>query len=120
MGLKDTEGGLLHRPVMLGEVIELLSPQADGTYIDATAGAGGHSSAILGALGPDGRLICIDRDPEALRAAKERLGSDPRCTFMRGRFSQLGSIIEEAGVQKLDGVLFDLGLSMMQLRGIFV
>lgn len=116
MGLKDTEGGRLHLPVMPGEVIELLRPLSGGTYVDATAGAGGHSALILDALGPEGRLLCIDRDREALGAARARLGDDPRVTFKNGRFSELGPIMAEAGLGSADGVLFDLGLSMMQLR----
>lgn len=105
-----------HLPVMLVEVMQLLRPKEGGTYVDATVGAGGHAAAVLGAIGPDGRLLCVDRDDSALKTAKERLRADPRCTFKKARFSELASLIAETGFENADGVLFDFGLSMMQLK----
>lgn len=87
----------------------------DGIYVDATTGSGGHAEAIIKKLGPAGRLIGIDRDDEALRIARERL-SDARVTFMRGNFSDMDKMIGKDGITAVDGVLFDLGVSSMQLR----
>lgn len=104
-----------HRPVLLEEVLELLAPEEGGTYIDATAGLGGHSAGILNRIGPNGRVIGIDRDEDALTMAVERM-QDPRFIARRGSFSSLAGIACSAGADHVDGVLFDLGVSMMQLR----
>lgn len=93
----------------------LLSPHEGGLYIDATVGLGGHSEEILKMIGREGRLIGIDRDAEALSLAEKRL-EDPRVLLRKGRFSELGDIVASEGGDKADGILFDLGLSMMQLR----
>src|SRR5947207_4154547 len=100
----------MHEPVLLNEAIEALAIRPDGTYVDGTFGRGGHSRAILERLGPQGRLIALDRDPEAEHAAKE-IG-DPRFTFFRTAFSALGSAL---GERKVQGMLFDLGMSSPQL-----
>lgn len=105
----------LHLPVLVREVIDLLLPHEGGIYIDATVGLGGHSEEILKMIGGKGRLIGIDRDGEALRMAEERL-KDPRVLLRKGRFSELEEILESEGGEKADGMLFDLGVSMMQLR----
>src|SRR5215471_3569513 len=100
---------------MLGEVLEWLRIKADGTYIDATLGAGGHSEAIAERLS-SGRLISLDRDAQALRIAKERLkrfGSKVNCVL--SRFSRIAEAVHELGIPKVDGVLADLGVSSMQL-----
>jgi 16S rRNA (cytosine1402-N4)-methyltransferase len=104
-----------HLPVLSGEVIELLSPVADGTYVDATIGLGGHSEEILKSIGPEGRIIGIDRDEEALKRAGARL-KDDRVKLIRGSFSEMKELVREEGVSEVDGVLFDLGVSMMQLK----
>jgi 16S rRNA (cytosine1402-N4)-methyltransferase len=104
-----------HLPVLSGEVIELLSPVAGGTYVDATIGLGGHSEEILKLIGRNGRVIGIDRDEEALRKAADRL-KDGRVRLIRGSFSDMESLVRSEGVHDVDGVLFDLGVSMMQLR----
>jgi 16S rRNA (cytosine1402-N4)-methyltransferase len=104
-----------HLPVLVREVIDLLSPREGGFYIDATVGLGGHSEEILKMIGRDGRLIGIDRDDEALRIAEERL-EDPRVLLKKGRFSEMEEILMSEGAGKVDGILFDLGVSMMQLR----
>jgi 16S rRNA (cytosine1402-N4)-methyltransferase len=105
----------VHLPVLLKEVIELLSPHEGGFYIDATVGLGGHSEEILKMIGRDGRLIGIDRDDEALRIAAERL-KDPRVLLKKGRFSEMEDIIKSEGAGKADGILMDLGVSMMQFK----
>ena len=73
-----------HTPVLLDEVLAGLAVRADGRYCDATFGRGGHTAAILGALGPAGRVIAIDRDPEAIRAGQLRFAGEPRLTLVQG------------------------------------
>ncbi len=104
-----------HLPVLSREVIETLSPVEGGTYIDATVGLGGHSEEILKLIGTDGRIIGIDRDEEALKRARERL-KDSRAILKRGRFSEMEELAHSEGIQEVDGVLFDLGVSMMQFK----
>ena len=104
-----------HLPVLLREVIALLSPREGGTYIDATVGLGGHSEEILKMIGQDGRVIGIDRDEEALRRTGARL-RDNRLTLRRGGFSGIEDIVGSAGINEADGILFDLGVSMMQFK----
>jgi len=104
-----------HTPVMLEEVLEWLRIKADGTYIDATLGAGGHSEAIAERL-TSGRLISLDRDAQALQIAQERLrkfGSKVNCVL--SPFSRIAEAVHELGIPKVDGVLADLGVSSMQL-----
>ncbi len=100
---------------MLKEILELLSIRSGGTYVDSTVGLGGHASEILKSLGPDGKLIGIDRDDDALRMAKERLGNG-RVILRKGRFSDLRNIVSSLERSGVDGVLFDFGVSMMQFR----
>src|SRR5215208_3247802 len=100
----------MHQPVLLQEALDALAIRADGVYVDGTFGRGGHSSAILERLGPTGRLIAFDRDPEAQVAA--RAMSDARFTFHRASFSALRAVL---GAQKAHGMLFDLGVSSPQL-----
>jgi|WetSurMetagenome_2_1015567.scaffolds.fasta_scaffold00413_14 16S rRNA (cytosine1402-N4)-methyltransferase len=104
-----------HLPVLLPEVIDLLAIRADGIYVDMTVGLGGHSAAILERLGPKGRLIGIDRDPAALGIAAERL-KDERAILLKGRFGDAPEIISGLGIKEVDGALFDLGVSMLQLK----
>lgn len=104
-----------HLPVMQQEVIEMLRPGRDGVYIDATIGSGGHSEKILAFIGPGGRLIGIDRDEDALGIAEKKL-QDKRVILKRGSFADMGSILRAEGIQAIDGVLFDLGVSMRQLK----
>ncbi len=102
-----------HRPVMCGEVMEALAIREAGVYVDGTFGRGGHSRAILERLGPQGRLIAIDRDPHAVRHAAT--WADPRFRIEHARFSELGPVLDRCGVQEVDGVLLDLGVSSPQL-----
>jgi 16S rRNA (cytosine1402-N4)-methyltransferase len=104
-----------HLPVLMREVIDLLSPSEGGVYIDATVGLGGHSEEILKMIGQDGRVIGIDRDQEALRRTAERLHDD-RLVLRRGSFSGIEDIAVSAGINGADGILFDLGVSMMQFK----
>jgi len=101
---------------MLEEAILALGLRDDGLYVDATAGAGGHSAAILQRLDSNGRLIAIDRDVSSIRAVQQRFGSDPRVKTFHSPFSQLGLLVEGLGlVGQVDGILLDLGVSSMQL-----
>ena len=102
----------LHRPVLVQEVVELLS-RAE-TVVDATIGAGGHAAALLEA--GVGHVIGMDRDPEALAVAGERLaGYGDRVRLLEGRFGALEVVLRTAGIEHADGVLLDLGVSSMQL-----
>ncbi len=103
-------------PVLLGPVLEGLDIKKDGVYVDGTFGRGGHSKAILQRLGDKGRLLAIDRDPQAIAAAEAVLTEDPRFELYRGELEQLGRRIEEEGLAgRVDGLLFDLGVSSPQL-----
>jgi 16S rRNA (cytosine1402-N4)-methyltransferase len=102
-----------HRAVLLEEAVAALSIRADGVYVDATFGRGGHSRAILARLGATGRLIALDRDPEAVRAA--RAITDSRFSISHTPFSALSSVLDAAHAPLVDGVLADLGASSPQL-----
>ncbi len=111
-----------HVPVLLGPVLQGLKIKPDGCYVDATFGRGGHSGEILKRLNAEGRLIGIDRDPEAIFSAPRTLRDDPRVELIRGEFAQLEYLIgerkDETGetlVGKVDGLLLDLGVSSPQL-----
>lgn len=104
-----------HIPVLLDEVLAQLAPRAGGIYVDGTFGRGGHSRAILAALGPEGRLIAIDRDPAALATAHALAADDPRVTVVPGRFGALAAHLAGLGVSAVDGILLDLGVSSPQL-----
>ncbi len=104
-----------HLSVLLEETVGGLNIKDDGIYIDGTFGRGGHSRQVLQRLGEKGRLIAIDRDPQAIEAAKQ-FADDPRFQIVHGGFGQLGDYVEELGlVGKIDGVLLDLGVSSPQL-----
>ena len=111
-----------HVPVLLREVVEALAVRPGGRYVDCTLGAGGHAEAILEAASPDGELLGIDLDPEALTTARQRLarfsaeGGGERVTFVEGNFSQVGDLCRERGFAPVQGILFDLGLSSLQLE----
>ena len=105
-----------HVPVLLGPVLEGLNIRANGCYVDGTFGRGGHSSAILERLTANGRLISIDRDPQAIASAPQALLSDPRFELIRGESAQLEKLIVERDLRgSVDGVLLDLGVSSPQL-----
>lgn len=96
-----------HIPALLPEALELLDIKPGGVYVDATFGGGGHSRAILGALSQDGRLYSFDRDRDALANALD----DPRFTFVLSNFRYLENFMRYYGVEKVDGILADLGVS---------
>jgi 16S rRNA (cytosine1402-N4)-methyltransferase len=105
-----------HRPVLLREVLDALRIQPEGVYVDGTFGRGGHSAAILAALGASGKLLAIDKDPQAVVYGREHFGSDERFSIRQGSFSMLQTLlIEEGQVDGVQGVLFDLGVSSPQL-----
>ena len=103
-----------HVPVMAAEVVAGLVGDAQGIYVDATAGGGGHSRALLRQLGPQGRLVSIDRDPEAVAQVRREL-RDERLSVVCGRFGELHQVLAQQGVSEVDGVLFDLGVSSHQI-----
>jgi len=105
-----------HIPVLLGESMRALGVTADGVYIDATFGRGGHARAILARLGPTGRLLALDRDPDAVAAGGELAAVDPRFRVERARFGDVLSVAERAGLRgRVNGLLADLGVSSPQL-----
>ena len=105
-----------HTPVLLDEVLAGLAIRPGGRYCDATFGRGGHAAAILGAVGPEGRVVAVDRDPEAIRAGRRRFAGESRLTLVQGSFGPLEERIRAAGMTGgLDGVLMDLGVSSPQL-----
>lgn len=104
-----------HKSVLLDECIEGLAIRPEGTYVDGTLGRAGHSREIAKRL-TTGRLVCIDRDMAAIEAAKERLAPwMDRVTLVHGNFADLGELLDRAGVDRADGMLFDLGVSSPQL-----
>jgi 16S rRNA (cytosine1402-N4)-methyltransferase len=103
---------MTHVPVLLEPALDWLAVRPNGIYVDATFGAGGHSRAILDRL-TDGRLIALDADPSAM--ARAQAFADPRLTFCSTNFRELDSVLQQLGVESIDGVLFDIGVSSMQL-----
>jgi len=109
-------GATEHASVLLGEALEALAPHAAGSYLDATLGRGGHTAAILRHLGEAGRVLAVDRDPDAVRAGQRRFAGDERVSIVRGNFAELEQIAVQAGFSAgFDGVLLDVGVSSPQL-----
>ena len=104
-----------HIAVLLHEAIEGLNIVPDGVYIDATFGRGGHSALILERLGPKGRLVAFDRDPEAVRIAEGLAARDPRFQIVHAPFSELQGQLRHRDINQVDGILIDLGVSSPQL-----
>jgi 16S rRNA (cytosine1402-N4)-methyltransferase len=105
-----------HESVLPDEVIAELAPRPGGLYCDATLGGGGHARRILDASAPDGRLIGVDRDPQALDAARARLAVfGDRVTLVHGAFGDIGRLLDDLGVTAVDGFLIDVGVSSPQL-----
>ncbi|HEX6678967.1 MAG TPA: 16S rRNA (cytosine(1402)-N(4))-methyltransferase RsmH [Actinomycetes bacterium] len=105
-----------HQPVMLHRCVELLRPRPGGIVVDATLGLGGHAEALLAASEPDGRVVGLDRDPAALALARERLARfGERLVAVAASFADLTRVAAELGLAAVDGVLYDLGVSSMQL-----
>jgi 16S rRNA (cytosine1402-N4)-methyltransferase len=103
-----------HRAVLEEEAMDALNLQPHGVYVDCTFGRGGHSRLILDRLGDRGRLIALDRDPDAVAAAREI--RDPRFTIAHSRFSRLRDVLRGLQIERVDGVLLDLGVSSPQLN----
>jgi 16S rRNA (cytosine1402-N4)-methyltransferase len=106
----------IHTTVLLQEAVDALVTDPSGFYIDGTFGRGGHSSKIIQALGPDGRLMAIDKDPEAIAYAQAHFGNEPRFEIEHGSFSEISHFAETRDMRgKVTGVLLDLGVSSPQL-----
>ena len=104
-----------HKPVLLEETIEGLNIKENGIYVDGTLGGAGHSKQILKKLSPKGLLIGIDRDEEALKAAKENLKEYKNVKYIHGNHDDIEEILKNLGIEKIDGILLDLGVSSYQL-----
>ena len=104
-----------HTPIMLKEILSGLNIRPDGIYIDCTIGGAGHSKEILKQLSPNGRLIGIDKDQEALDVCKQRLGDYNNVTLVKSDFKDIKNVLQNLNIQKVDGVLIDLGVSSYQI-----
>jgi 16S rRNA (cytosine1402-N4)-methyltransferase len=106
-----------HKPVLVDQVLAALAVRPAGCYVDATYGRGGHSARILAALGPEGRLVAIDRDREAIEAGRARFASEGRLTLVHGAFGELAALLRAALPEQAlyDGILIDCGVSSPQL-----
>ena len=106
----------IHTPVLLREVLDYLNLKPGKTIVDATLGTAGHATAILERILPGGRLIGIDRDQASLALARERLSQfGSACALIHGNFADIDTLLENLGVKKVDGIIFDLGISSFQL-----
>ena len=108
------DNNFTHISVLLKEAVDALDIKPNGIYVDGTAGGGGHSYEIAKRLS-GGKLISIDRDPDAIKAATKRLAEFDCCTIVNARFSQISQILDEQGIDQIDGFLLDLGVSSHQL-----
>ncbi|MGB5474453.1 MAG: 16S rRNA (cytosine(1402)-N(4))-methyltransferase RsmH [Gammaproteobacteria bacterium] len=105
-----------HQPVLLEEVLDGLAIRADGVYVDGTFGRGGHAAAILERLGAAGRLLAMDKDPEAVLSAGTQFGNDPRFEIVQGAFTMLSELVAQRQLSgRVNGLLLDLGVSSPQL-----
>ena len=106
-----------HKPVLLSEAISLLAPKPGGIFVDATLGGGGHAAELLERTAPDGVLIGIDRDPEAIEFSRKRLTAyGERARLYQGNHRHIESILRTAGIERIDGAIFDLGVSSHELE----
>jgi 16S rRNA (cytosine1402-N4)-methyltransferase len=104
---------LAHVTVLLDEAVEAVLTRVDGVYVDGTFGRGGHTRALLARLSPAGRVIAIDRDPQAVEEARQI--ADTRFTIHHARFSELPALLDALGIERIDGLLLDLGVSSPQI-----
>ena len=104
-----------HESVLLSESIETLNINKDGVYVDATAGGGGHSSEILKHLSNKGKLILIDRDPDAIEELSKRFKDETRVKIVRDNYRNINAILDYLKIEKVDGIIADLGVSSHQL-----
>src|SRR5512140_1457405 len=106
----------LHKPVLYKEIIHALQPKSPGRYVDGTVGAGGHARGILEACAPDGRLLGLDVDRQALAAARETLAPyGPRVVLAQASYTALLEEMKQIGWEAVEGIVLDLGVSSMQL-----
>ncbi len=106
-----------HIPVLYHEVLDLLRPEPNGSFLDGTVGAGGHTAGLLERSAPDGRVLAFDRDPEAIAYAKKMLAQfGERVIFVNASYAEMGHMASKFGFTALDGILLDLGLSSRQLE----
>ncbi len=105
----------VHAPVLLQQVIDVFALEAGQCVLDATLGGGGHAEAILARIGRSGRYVGLDADAHAIARVRARIGEDPRFSTILGNFRSLGPLVRDAGMETVDRVLFDLGLSSDQL-----
>ncbi len=103
---------LTHRPVLLAETLAALQPGPDKVFVDATFGGGGHTEALLAA---GARVIALDKDPEAIARGRARFAKEPRLTLVKADFRELGRVLEGLGIEQVDGILADLGVSSYHL-----
>ena len=104
-----------HKTVLLDEAVAALNIQADGIYVDGTFGRGGHSRKILSQLGPNGRLVVFDKDPQAIAVANELAKQDSRVSVVHNGFSSLNQALDALEIEFVDGILLDLGISSPQI-----
>lgn len=104
-----------HASVLLIQTLELLAVEPAGAYVDCTLGGGGHAAAILAALGPQGRLLGLDRDQDAIDRVADRLGADPRVRLFHENYKNLPLILAQLEIGRINGCLIDLGVSTQQL-----
>lgn len=106
-----------HRPVLADEVVRDLLTRDTGIYVDGTAGTGGHSEMIAASLSPGGRLLCMDRDPEAVEISRRRMAPfGERVRVIQANYAELDRILQDMGIPGVDGILLDLGMSTLQLE----
>ncbi|WP_215780205.1 16S rRNA (cytosine(1402)-N(4))-methyltransferase RsmH [Paludibacterium sp. B53371] len=110
-----TTAPFVHLTVLLNEAVAALAVRPNGVYVDGTFGRGGHSRLILSQLGPQGRLIAFDKDPEAVAVGRALSEQDPRFTLVHDGFESLARSLDQLGIARVDGILLDLGVSSPQI-----
>ena len=114
--MNELNDGFSHRPVLLDECLDALDIRPEGVYIDATFGRGGHAQAVLARLGANGRLLGLDKDPQAVATARQKFVDDARFSIHHGSFAELAQVAESSDLfGRVNGVLMDLGVSSPQL-----
>lgn len=103
-------------PVLVQETVQFLNLKPEGIYVDGTVGSGGHSLEILSHLPENSRLICLDRDPDAIRLSHERLSSNHRVKLIQANFANLDRVMRDLAIDRIDGILLDLGMSSYQIE----
>ena len=103
-------------PVLVQETVQFLNLKPEGIYVDGTVGSGGHSLGILSHLPENSDLICLDRDPDAIRLSHERLSSNHRVKLIQANFANLDRVMRDLAIDRIDGILLDLGMSSYQIE----